>query len=85
MALADAIQVELVLEGEKLLRTDQRITDLILLRDGRLQGSVQQSSDTGAPPLEPEHTCWAHSQSVPKAPRHTLPDRQLICQKRLLQ
>ncbi|EIE23428.1 hypothetical protein COCSUDRAFT_53335 [Coccomyxa subellipsoidea C-169] len=47
MALADAIQVELVLEGEKLLRTDQRITDLILLRDGRLQGSVQQSSDTG--------------------------------------
>ena len=49
-ALAEAVQVEILLEGEKILRAEQRITDLILVRDGRLLGTEQPPTNSGAPP-----------------------------------
>ncbi len=45
MALAEAVQVEVLSDGERLLRSDQRITDLIIVRDGQLQ-SVQPQTFT---------------------------------------
>ncbi|CAL8472261.1 g11803 [Coccomyxa elongata] len=48
MALAEAVQVEVLTDGERLLRSDQRITDLIIVRDGQLH-SVQPQTFTFGP------------------------------------
>ena len=68
MALAEAVQVEVLSDRDKLLRSDQRITDLIIVRDGQLCGSEPQKSDYGAFCLLKLHETTQHILQMTLAP-----------------
>lgn len=55
LTLVEAAQMEAVLEGDKLLRAEQRVTDLIIMREGHIQSTGPHQQQVGAIPLCQKH------------------------------